>query len=150
MAEVSFQIDPSLGRPRDRAQTIVKGFRFGLFGPGRSRVVIDLAEPACVAKVEATPIAKGAAPSVLMKLLKGGEARVLVVDDSLFLQKRVLAPIFGIDDPRTPYGLIRAVVPKCRVLLDSPLSVAATEALEMTSQCDGAVTWNVKLALRSG
>ncbi len=65
MAEVSFQIDPSAGRPRDRAQAIVKGFRFGLFGPGKSRVVIDLAEPACVAKVETAPIAKGAAPSRL-------------------------------------------------------------------------------------
>jgi N-acetylmuramoyl-L-alanine amidase len=65
MAEVSFQIDPSAGRPHDRAQTIVKGFRFGLFGPGKSRVVIDLAEPACVAKVETAPIAKGAAPSRL-------------------------------------------------------------------------------------
>ena len=64
-AEVSFQIDPSVGRPRDRAQAIVKGFRFGLFGPGKSRVVIDLAEPACVAKVETAPIAKGAAPSRL-------------------------------------------------------------------------------------
>jgi N-acetylmuramoyl-L-alanine amidase len=70
MAEVSFQIDPSVGRPRDRAQTIVKGFRFGLFGPGRSRVVIDLAEPACVAKVETAPIAKGAAPSRLEIELK--------------------------------------------------------------------------------
>jgi len=65
MAEVSFQIDPSVGRPRDRAQAIVKGFRFGLFGPGKSRVVIDLAEPACVAKVETAPIAKGAAPARL-------------------------------------------------------------------------------------
>ena len=65
MAEVSFQIDPSVGRPRDRAQAIVKGFRFGLFGPGKSRVVIDLAEPACVAKVETAPIAKDAAPARL-------------------------------------------------------------------------------------
>ena len=70
MAEVSFQIDPSVGRPRDRAQTIVKGFRFGLFGPGRSRVVIDLAEPACVAKVETAPIAKGAAAARLAIELK--------------------------------------------------------------------------------
>ena len=70
MAEVSFQIDPSVGRPRDRAQAIVKGFRFGLFGPGKSRVVIDLAEPACVAKVETTPIAKGSAPSRLAIELK--------------------------------------------------------------------------------
>ncbi len=65
MAEVSFQIDPAVGRPRDRVQSIVKGFRFGLFGPGRSRVVIDLAEPGCVAKVETAPIAKGAAPARL-------------------------------------------------------------------------------------
>jgi N-acetylmuramoyl-L-alanine amidase len=70
MAEVSFQIDLSVGRPRDRGQAIVKGFRFGLFGPGRSRVVIDLAEPACVAKVETAPIAKGSAPSRLAIELK--------------------------------------------------------------------------------
>jgi N-acetylmuramoyl-L-alanine amidase len=65
LAEVSFQIDPAVGRPRDHGQAIVKGFRFGLFGPGKSRVVIDLAEPACVAKVETAPIAKGAAPARL-------------------------------------------------------------------------------------
>jgi N-acetylmuramoyl-L-alanine amidase len=65
MAEVSFQIDPAVGRPRDRAQAIVKGFRFGLFGAGKSRVVIDLAEPGCLAKVDTAPIVKGAAPSRL-------------------------------------------------------------------------------------
>ena len=70
MAEVSFQIDPSVGRPRDRAPAIVKGFRFGLFGPGKSRVVIDLAEPACVAKIETAPIAKGAAAARLAIELK--------------------------------------------------------------------------------
>jgi N-acetylmuramoyl-L-alanine amidase len=70
MPEVSFQVDPSVGRPRDRAQTIVKGFRFGLFGPGKSRVVIDLAAPACVAKVETTPIVKGSPPSRLAIELK--------------------------------------------------------------------------------
>ena len=70
MPEVSFQIDPSIGRPRDHGQAIVKGFRFGLFGPGKSRVVIDLAKPACVANVATTPIAKGATPSRLAIALK--------------------------------------------------------------------------------
>jgi N-acetylmuramoyl-L-alanine amidase len=70
MPEVSFQIDPSIGRPRDHAQTIVKGFRFGLFGPGRSRVVIDLAAPACIGKVETSPIVKGSPPSRLAVELK--------------------------------------------------------------------------------
>jgi N-acetylmuramoyl-L-alanine amidase len=70
MAEVSFQIDPAVGRPRDRGPAIVKGFRFGLFGPNRSRLVIDLAEAACVGAVKTTPIAKGAAPARLEIELK--------------------------------------------------------------------------------
>jgi N-acetylmuramoyl-L-alanine amidase len=75
MAEVNFQLDPALGRPaRGRAEAIVKGFRFGLLGPGRSRVVVDLDRPACVARVETTPIAKGAAASRLVIELKRCEA----------------------------------------------------------------------------
>jgi len=74
MPEVSFQIDPSIGRPRDHGPAIVKGFRFGLFGPGKSRVVIDLARPACVANVATTPIAKDAAPSRLAVELKRCES----------------------------------------------------------------------------
>ena len=75
LGEVNFQLDPATGRaaPR-RADAIVKAFRFGLFGPGKSRVVIDLARPACVAKAEAAPIAKGSAPSRLVIELKRCEA----------------------------------------------------------------------------
>ena len=41
--EVNFQIDPSVGRVAPpRAGALVKAFRFGLFGPGKSRVVIEL------------------------------------------------------------------------------------------------------------
>ena len=64
--EVNFQIDPSVGRvAAPRAGALVKAFRFGLFGPGKSRVVIELARPACPVKVTTKPIAKGAAPSRL-------------------------------------------------------------------------------------
>jgi N-acetylmuramoyl-L-alanine amidase len=75
LGEVNFQLDPALGRaaPR-RSDAIVKAFRFGLFGAGKSRVVIDLARPGCVAKVETTPIAKGSAPSRLVIELKRCEA----------------------------------------------------------------------------
>ncbi|MGO4870691.1 MAG: N-acetylmuramoyl-L-alanine amidase [Roseiarcus sp.] len=75
LAEVNFQLDPSVGRfvPR-RSDPIVKAFRFGLFGPGKSRVVIDLARPACIANVETAPIAKGSAPSRLVIELKRCEA----------------------------------------------------------------------------
>ena len=72
MAEVSFQLDPSVGRPK--GQGLVKSFRFGLFGPGKSRVVLDLAEPGCIANVETAPIAKGEAASRLSLELKRCEA----------------------------------------------------------------------------
>ncbi len=54
MPEVDFRLDPQIGRVvAPHADALVKAFRFGLFGPGKSRVVIDLARPACVAKVGA-------------------------------------------------------------------------------------------------
>jgi N-acetylmuramoyl-L-alanine amidase len=65
--EVNFQIDPAVGRaPQGRALgPIVKSFRFGLFGPGKSRIVIDLAVPARVTRVATQAIANGAAAARL-------------------------------------------------------------------------------------
>jgi N-acetylmuramoyl-L-alanine amidase len=65
--EVNFQIDPAYGRaPQGRSLgTIVKSFRFGLLGPGKSRIVIDLAVPARVTRVATKAIAKGAEPARL-------------------------------------------------------------------------------------
>jgi N-acetylmuramoyl-L-alanine amidase len=56
----------------------VKAFRFGLFSPGKSRVVIELARPACLVRVMTKPIANGAAPSRLTVVLEhcGAEAFV--------------------------------------------------------------------------
>ena len=71
LGEVNFQLDPSIGRPSAKhPEPIVKAFRFGLFGPGKSRIVIDLGRPACVGKVETAPIVKGSAPSRLSIELK--------------------------------------------------------------------------------
>ena len=65
--EVNFQIDPAVGRtPQGRSLgQVVKSFRFGLFGPGKSRIVIDLAAPACVTRVATQAIANGAEPARL-------------------------------------------------------------------------------------
>jgi N-acetylmuramoyl-L-alanine amidase len=77
--EVNFQIDPSVGRVAPpRAGALVKAFRFGLFSPGKSRVVIELGRPACPVKVTTKPIAKGAAPSRLTVELKHCDAEVFV------------------------------------------------------------------------
>jgi N-acetylmuramoyl-L-alanine amidase len=37
----------------------VKGFRFGLLAPGKSRIIIDLARAACPAEVSARPVVEG-------------------------------------------------------------------------------------------
>jgi N-acetylmuramoyl-L-alanine amidase len=52
LPEVAFLIDPNVGRlpashkPRAGANRLIKSYRFGLFAPGRSRIVIDLERPA--------------------------------------------------------------------------------------------------------
>jgi N-acetylmuramoyl-L-alanine amidase len=65
--EVNFQIDPAIGRAlqgRSLGQ-IVKSFRFGLLGAGKSRIVIDLAAPARVTRVATQAIVNGAEPARL-------------------------------------------------------------------------------------
>jgi N-acetylmuramoyl-L-alanine amidase len=61
MPEVNFQLDPSVGRIGGARSNIslVKGFRFGLLAPGRSRIVVDLAHAACPTQVSARPIVEG-------------------------------------------------------------------------------------------
>ncbi len=49
LPEVNFQLDAEAGRKRDG---VVQSFRYGLFAPGRSRIVIDLATPATVGRIE--------------------------------------------------------------------------------------------------
>ncbi|MFC0219197.1 N-acetylmuramoyl-L-alanine amidase [Pseudochelatococcus lubricantis] len=45
---------------RRKAAGLVASFRYGLFAQGRSRIVIDLKEPALVTQVVSEPVAKGA------------------------------------------------------------------------------------------
>ncbi|KMO15485.1 AMIN domain-containing protein, partial [Methylobacterium platani] len=51
LPEVNFQLPPEAGRKRDG---LVASYRYGLFAPGRSRIVIDLAQAATVARVATT------------------------------------------------------------------------------------------------
>ena len=61
--QVNFQIDPSVGRVvSPRSGALVKAFRFGLFGPGKSRVVIELARAACPSESRRSRSRKGPRP----------------------------------------------------------------------------------------
>ena len=69
MPEVSFRIPPAVGRvTAAKSDAIVKAFRFGLFGPGKSRVVVDLARSACVVKVDSRPLAHSGASRLTLEL----------------------------------------------------------------------------------
>jgi N-acetylmuramoyl-L-alanine amidase len=48
LPEVNFQMPAGTGR---KGAGLISSFRFGLFAPGRSRIVIDLAEPALLASI---------------------------------------------------------------------------------------------------
>jgi N-acetylmuramoyl-L-alanine amidase len=52
LPEVNFQLPTEFAR---RSAGFVTGFRYGLFAPGRSRVVMDLSEPATVADIRQRP-----------------------------------------------------------------------------------------------
>jgi N-acetylmuramoyl-L-alanine amidase len=65
LPELNFQLPPRTGQAEAQAKgkkpaKIVASFRFGLFAPGKSRVVIDLGRPALVSKVTSVPKADGA------------------------------------------------------------------------------------------
>ena len=69
MPEVDFRLSPAVGRViAPRADALVKAFRFGSLGPGKSRVVIDLARPACVAQVQTRKLASGQASRLSVEL----------------------------------------------------------------------------------
>lgn len=52
LPEVNFQLPPDPGPRRDG---LVASYRYGLFAPGRSRLVIELAQPARVERLETAP-----------------------------------------------------------------------------------------------
>ena len=65
LPEVNFQLPAHTG---ESGTGLVKSFRFGLFGFGRSRMVIDLAAPAHVASVVNTPLLKDLGTTVTIEL----------------------------------------------------------------------------------
>jgi N-acetylmuramoyl-L-alanine amidase len=67
MPEVNFQLPAHTG---ESSSGLVKSFRFGLFGFGRSRVVIDLAGPAQIASVTNAPLLKDLGTTFTVELTR--------------------------------------------------------------------------------
>ncbi len=63
--ELNFQLPPHTGQAEapvrgKKSSKIISSFRFGLFAPGKSRIVVDLGRPALVTKVASVSKADGA------------------------------------------------------------------------------------------
>jgi N-acetylmuramoyl-L-alanine amidase len=74
LPEVNFQIDPAVGRLGSEGVGLVRAFRFGLFAPGRSRVVVDLGGPAAIRSAEVSSIAGGDASRLTVDLAPTDQA----------------------------------------------------------------------------
>lgn len=69
LPEVNFQVDPAAGRLGPGGVGVIRGFRFGLFAPGRSRIVVDLGGPAALRRADVASIAGGDASRLTVELV---------------------------------------------------------------------------------
>lgn len=67
LPEVNFQLPPEAG---SRREGLVTSYRYGLFAPGRSRLVIDLAQPALVVRAETATRARDGATTLVVELAR--------------------------------------------------------------------------------
>ncbi len=74
LPEVNFQVDPAAGRPGPGSVGLVRAFRFGVFAPGRSRIVADLGGPAVLRRAEVASIAGGDASRLTLELAPADRA----------------------------------------------------------------------------
>ena len=59
LPQVNFQLDPAVGHRGVEPGALVRSFRFGMFAPGQSRIIIDLSGPAVVTHVRSESIDGG-------------------------------------------------------------------------------------------
>ena len=65
LPEVTFHLPAETGRKKEG---VITSYRYGLFAPGRSRVVMDLAHPAVVTGIAVEPNAPGGASILVVEL----------------------------------------------------------------------------------
>jgi N-acetylmuramoyl-L-alanine amidase len=123
LPRVNFQLPPEAGR---RREGLIASFRYGLFAAGRSRVVIDLAQPALVSRVEAATRASDGAALLTVELTR--------TDREAF--RRAARPEASrVPDPETT-GSVASADKRPLVVLDAghggidPGAVASTGAFE--------------------
>lgn len=87
LPEVIFQIDQSVGqiktsRGRPGSHGLISSFRFGRLAPGKARIIVDLTDPARIARVETEVDEEGAQRLVLELTRTDAESFAQAVRDS--------------------------------------------------------------------
>ncbi|HEX2509233.1 MAG TPA: N-acetylmuramoyl-L-alanine amidase [Microvirga sp.] len=67
LPEVAFHLPSETGR---RREGLIASYRYGLFAPGRSRVVMDLAQPALVSRIDTLPHPRDGSTLLIVELSK--------------------------------------------------------------------------------
>jgi N-acetylmuramoyl-L-alanine amidase len=135
--EVNFQLGNEVGR---KARGLVSGFRFGLFAPGRSRIVIDLLEPAEIARISTTPRPAGLS-EVVIELKRTTRAAFASAAARVSAEQRrppqtAIVPQTPAGDPRPVIvidpghggidpGAVTGTVTEKQIVLDFSLALAA-------------------------
>jgi N-acetylmuramoyl-L-alanine amidase len=107
LPEVAFHLPEDTGRKKEG---LVASYRYGLFAPGRSRLVMELAQPAVVSSVTVDPNAPGGAAVLTIELTKADRddfhkvalesaaaAAKVAPKPSLVLESRDTRPLIVID-----------------------------------------------------
>lgn len=121
LPQVDFQVDPQVGAEKSvheragGAPGLVASFRFGLFAPRRSRIVIDLAAPARIVRAESEPAGEGGKSRLVIALERTDRAafqaaaqRAVIAADAAAQQAQRAAPAqsSASNDPGLPLIVI--------------------------------------------
>lgn len=106
---VGFFMDPSIGRDLlgKAGGSLIKSFRFGAFDADSSRVVVDLAKPACVTSIEDEPLStNGTATRLRLTLARCDDAKFLASIPAAAPPVSAAAPAAPSEQPGPPLPVI--------------------------------------------
>ncbi|WP_262271724.1 N-acetylmuramoyl-L-alanine amidase [Microvirga yunnanensis] len=92
LPEVAFHLPQESGRGKEG---LIASYRYGLFAPGRSRVVMELTQPAVVSGMTTAPDSTGAATILTIELSRAEreEFRKAVLESSAVTREASAAPV---------------------------------------------------------
>ncbi len=115
LPEVAFDLPAGVGAA---GRGLVKGFRYGLIGRGKSRIVIDAGGPVLIDKAFVLPPVEGQPARLVVDLLGATPASFAAEQARTAVARRSMAEISVSKSDRLPSGLARADRARPLVVID--------------------------------